>query len=64
MKEKFTVNTFGGKGSNIEVVKKAQIVVLAIKPVYLLRVLEEIRDHLTEEHLVLSIVAGVTLETI
>ena len=35
-----------------------------MKPVYLLKVLEEIKDHLTENHLVMSIVAGVTLETI
>ena len=64
MKEKFDVHTFAGKGSNIEVVSKTQIVVLAIKPIYLLRVLEEIRDHLTEDHLVVSIVAGASLESI
>ena len=64
MKEKFDVTTFGGQGSNIEVVKNTQIVVLAVKPVYLIRVLEEIKPHLTEDHLVLSIVAGVTIDTI
>jgi pyrroline-5-carboxylate reductase len=38
--------------------------VLAVKPAYLSEVLEQIKDHLTEDHLVLSIVAGVSIETI
>ena len=64
MKEKFGISTFGGKGSNIEVVKRSEIVVLSVKPVYMDSVLNEIKDHLTEDHLVMSIAAGVRLETI
>lgn len=40
------------------------MVVLAVKPVYLMGVLNEIKDHLTSDHLVLSIVAGVSIDTI
>jgi len=64
MKEKFGTETFAGKGSNIEVVKKSKVVVLSVKPVYLMSVLEEIKDHITSEHLVISIVAGVNIDTI
>ena len=61
-KSRFGISTFGGKGSNLEVVKWAQILVLAVKPHLLDGVLEEIKDHLTPEHLVLSIAAGYTIE--
>lgn len=64
MKEKFGTATFAGKGSNVEVVKKSKVVVLSVKPVYLMGVLEEIKDHLTSDHLVISIVAGVSIDTI
>merc|ERR1712166_613709 len=53
MKQKFGTETFAGQGGNIEVVKKSQVVVLAVKPVYLMGVLNEIKDHLTSDHLVL-----------
>ena len=61
---KFGTTTFGGKGSNLEVVKKAQILVLAVKPHLLDGVLNEIKDHLTPQHLVLSIAAGYTIARI
>ena len=64
MKQKFGTENFAGPGSNVEVVKKSQVVVLAVKPVYLMGVLNEIKDHLTSDHLVLSLVAGVNIETI
>lgn len=64
MKEKFGISTFGGKGSNVEVVKRSDIIVLAVKPVYMNGVLDEIKDYITEDHLVMSIAAGVTIESI
>ena len=44
--------------------KNSKIIVLAIKPPQLQGVLHEIRDHLTEDHLILSVVAGATTESI
>lgn len=42
-------------------VAKADIVILAIKPIYCQGVIEEIRDSISEQQLVVSIVAGKTL---
>jgi pyrroline-5-carboxylate reductase len=64
MKQKFGTETFAGAGGNIEVVKRSKIIVLAVKPVFLKDVLNEIKEHLTSEHLVISIVAGVNIDTI
>ena len=46
--------------SNAEAVTGADVVVLAIKPQMLARVGGELRDHLREEQLVLSVIAGAT----
>src|SRR5262245_35220146 len=48
-------------GSNREVVKAGEVVVLAVKPQMLAAVVAEIQPALTPGHLVVSIVAGVTL---
>lgn len=47
--------------SNLEVLKAAQVVILAVKPDQVNDVLAEIRPHFTEKHLLVSIAAGVTL---
>src|SRR5574344_146612 len=50
--------------SNIEVVQKAQYVFLAVKPAYVKEVLEEIKTTFTEKTVLVSMAAGVTLNTL
>jgi pyrroline-5-carboxylate reductase len=47
--------------SNLDVVKAANVLLLAVKPDQVAGVLKEIRGSLTEKHLLISIAAGVTL---
>jgi pyrroline-5-carboxylate reductase len=47
--------------SNLEAVKSAQVLVLAVKPDQVAGLLKEIRDLVTTNHLICSIAAGVTL---
>ena len=47
---------------NRETIANSDVVVLAVKPQTLPTLLEEIRHHITEKHLVVSIAAGVTLK--
>lgn len=47
--------------SNLEVVRRSGLVVLAVKPQNMAPLLEEIRPHLTGDHLVISVAAGITL---
>src|SRR5262249_43227318 len=47
--------------SNPEVAKAAEVLILAVKPDQVGAALAEIRDQVTEKHLILSIAAGVTL---
>lgn len=49
---------------NIELLRGAQIIVLAVKPQVMPAVLEDISEHLNNSHLVVSIAAGVTLSTL
>jgi len=53
----------GGKttGSNVEVVKFARVLVLAVKPGNVAELLEEIRPFFTPGHLLISIAAGMTI---
>jgi pyrroline-5-carboxylate reductase len=46
---------------NVEVVQKAEVVILAVKPYHYKAVLQEIKDDLTPDTIVISIVAGVGL---
>jgi pyrroline-5-carboxylate reductase len=46
---------------NPDVVKAAEVLILAVKPDQVPDVLAEIREHFTEKHLLVSIAAGVTL---
>lgn len=47
--------------SNAEVVKFANVLILAVKPDQVSGVLADIRDHFTEKHLLISIAAGVPI---
>ncbi len=51
-------------GDNTAVVSGTEIVFLAVKPQHLRSVLTEIGPAFTKDHLVISIVAGITLETL
>ncbi len=50
--------------SNLEVVNRANVIVLAVKPQTMRAVLEEIRPAIGNEHLLVSVAAGVTIDTI
>jgi len=48
--------------SNVEVVKKIEIILLAVKPQVMKKVLEEISPHINpEKHLILTIAAGIPI---
>ena len=49
---------------NIKVAKSTDLLVLGVKPQYLPQVLGGLRPHLTEEHLVISIAAGIRIDFI
>ena len=49
---------------NIEVVKNSDVILFAVKPFVLCDVLEELKEHITNKQLVLSIAAGISIETI
>ncbi len=61
LKEKNKVNT---TFDNAEVVKNCNIILFAVKPFVLRDVLNEIKPYITENHLVLSIAAGISIKTI
>ncbi|MBM3879628.1 MAG: pyrroline-5-carboxylate reductase [Verrucomicrobia bacterium] len=48
--------------TNAEVVRFANVVVLAVKPDQVAGVLEEVRPYVTDHHLLISIAAGITLK--
>jgi pyrroline-5-carboxylate reductase len=50
--------------TNAEVIRNSDVVVLAVKPQMMASVLEEIRELITTDHLVVSVAAGVTLATL
>jgi pyrroline-5-carboxylate reductase len=50
--------------NNIDVIKNCKFLVLAVKPQYFPEVLMEIRESVSEEHVVISIAAGITIETV
>jgi pyrroline-5-carboxylate reductase len=64
-KLKSIYETYGVEGmpSNGDLVKACNIIVLAVKPQVMLAVLEEIKDEITEDHVVISIAAGIKIET-
>ncbi len=50
--------------SNRELVKKCNVIIMAVKPNDVTKVLNEVRDSITEKHLLISIAAGVTINYI
>ncbi len=50
--------------SNVQVLEESEIVVLAVKPQNLPAVMEELEPHASTRHLIISIVAGVTLDAL
>jgi pyrroline-5-carboxylate reductase len=48
-------------GSNREVAKSADVLILAVKPDQVAGALADIQDHITDKHLLISIAAGVTI---
>ncbi|KAK9841115.1 hypothetical protein WJX74_000217 [Apatococcus lobatus] len=54
---------FGAKSenSNVDVAKNSEVIFLAVKPQYVATVLKEIKQHLTDQHIVVSIAAGIPL---
>lgn len=52
------------QNNNIDVIKNAQIILFAVKPFVLKDVLTEIKPYITKNHTVLSIAAGISINTI
>ncbi|MEG1409530.1 MAG: pyrroline-5-carboxylate reductase [Terrisporobacter sp.] len=48
--------------SNLEVIKEAEVVVLAVKPQYYAAVIEEIKNEVREDQIIVTIAPGQTLE--
>ncbi len=62
-REKFQVSTgVRATVSNAEVVAAADVLVLAVKPQTMNAVLADVRSNLSDQHLVVSIAAGITLK--
>ena len=49
---------------NAELVKNAEYIVLAVKPQYYDSVLRRIKNVLTEDHILISIAAGITIDSL
>ena len=50
--------------SNLNVLKRSDVLVLAVKPQSMSRVLAELRPAVSTDHLVISIAAGITIESV
>lgn len=61
LKDNFGINICK---SNSDVVKNTNIILFAVKPFVLRDVLNEIKSHITDNHLLLSIAAGISINTI
>lgn len=48
--------------NNIEVIQKAKYIVLAVKPQFMALVMEEIKQGLTKEHIVITLAPGISIE--
>ncbi|MBN1072688.1 pyrroline-5-carboxylate reductase [Clostridium botulinum] len=61
MKNKFNINA---STDNREVVKNSNIIILSVKPYMFEEVINEIKDDLTEDKLIISVAAGITIENL
>lgn len=61
MNEKWGVKT---SLSNVDLLKELKIIVLSVKPQVMDKVLTQIAPHLTEDHLLVSVAAGYSIEKI
>ncbi len=65
-RRRYLENCYGIKtlSNNIEAVKLAEILILAVKPQNIEEVLEEIKDYVSDKHTVVSIAAGIPINLI
>lgn len=61
LKDNYGVNT---TLKNKDVLNSAKIILFAVKPFVLRDILNEIKEYITHEHIVLSIAAGISIDTI
>jgi len=61
MHENYRVNV---SSSNKDLVKSCSIIILSVKPQVINDVLEDIKDEIRDDHIVISIAAGIKIETI
>src|SRR6185312_8614115 len=50
--------------SNAAIIEKSQVIVLAVKPQSMAHVLDQLRQAVTSDHLIISIAAGISLATL
>ncbi len=62
--EKYKKYKINYSSDNIEAVKFSNIVLLALQPNHIPKVLNEIKGELTENHIIISVASGVTIENI
>ena len=63
---KYLQDTYGVKPAAMaaELTEASRIIVLAVKPQIMGKVLEQYKDHITDSHLVISIAAGITIRVL
>ncbi len=61
LKNSYRVNV---TADNIQVIKNADIIIFAVKPFVLRDVLDEVKPYVTDRHIILSIAAGISINTI
>jgi pyrroline-5-carboxylate reductase len=61
MKDKYNIRT---TLSNIEVAQNSDILILSVKPIKYIEVINQIKDHVKQNVVIVTIAAGVTIETV
>ncbi len=61
LEKNYGVNTYN---NNLDVIKKANIILFAVKPFVIKDVLNEIKGTITDKHIIFSIAAGISTKTI
>ena len=62
--ESYSNRKFHCTSNNIEAVKNAEIIILAIKPYNLISIVKEIKPHLNENHVLVSLATGISIKEI